>query len=488
MTRIAFRVDASREIGTGHFARCLTLARTLSKRCAEIRFLAKELPAALATQLADHGYEVDAVTATTPELDAAHCAAALGEYRPDWLVVDHYELDSRWETRLRPHCKQILVIDDKVDRHHDCDLLIDQNFNPEGHEQHRLHSPSHARFLFGPRYALLPAEFAAARHRRSVASGQVKRVLICFGGSDPGNHTAAAIMAIRPFAERLEHIDVVIGPLNPNRTEITTLCGNLPHAHLHSPANNMAELLLQADLAIGAGGTMNWERACLGIPSLAFGIADNQVAILAALIEAGIVGGQAAMPVGDSQSIARWIGIALENPSFLRGLSSRSRNLVDGHGAERVARHLAPLPLNFRPADQRDCDKLLRWRNSPEIRQASINTDEIALPTHRSWFLATLADPSRLLLIAESDGKELGVVRFDLAPPQASISVYRVPDALSENIGLIEQATVWLHDQHPEIRRVVAEVKQGNLASLCAFRAAGYSDNSTSLAIEWNHP
>ena len=46
---------------------------------------------------------------------------------PDWLVVDHYALDERWEGYLRPYVKKIMVIDDLADRPHACDLLLDQN-------------------------------------------------------------------------------------------------------------------------------------------------------------------------------------------------------------------------------------------------------------------------------------------------------------------------------------------------------------------------
>ena len=50
--------------------------------------------------------------------------------KPDWLVVDHYALDRRWERALRTRVGRILVVDDLADRPHDCDLLLDQNFDP----------------------------------------------------------------------------------------------------------------------------------------------------------------------------------------------------------------------------------------------------------------------------------------------------------------------------------------------------------------------
>jgi hypothetical protein len=46
--------------------------------------------------------------------------------KPDWLIVDHYALDERWEKHLRPYVSRIFVIDDLADRVHDCDLFLDQ--------------------------------------------------------------------------------------------------------------------------------------------------------------------------------------------------------------------------------------------------------------------------------------------------------------------------------------------------------------------------
>jgi UDP-2,4-diacetamido-2,4,6-trideoxy-beta-L-altropyranose hydrolase len=484
MTRIAFRLDASREIGAGHFSRCLTLAQALRERGAQTLFLSRNLPADLAACLASEGHVLTELLAVTVEQEAIECAHILNNFRPDWLIVDHYKLDARWEIAVRDKCGGIFVIDDKADRPHSCDILLDQNFNPRSQANYRAFTQPDTRLLLGPLYALLPPDFAAKRAERGVVTGEVKRVLICFGGSDPGNHTATAIEAIRPFVDRLEQIDVIIGSLSQNKENIASLCRKLPNAHLYSPTRNMSQLLLQADLAIGAGGTMTWERACLGVPSLAFGIAENQVAILEALSEAGIIGGQASMPIADQQTITRWIGIALDSAAFLRGLSSRSLNLVDGLGAERVARQLMPVSLTFRPATLSDSEQLLRWRNAPEIRKVSINSSEISLACHHAWMLGTLSDPSRQLFIAEVENRAIGVVRFDLAPPQAAISIYRIPDEQPRHIGLIKQATNWFLRQHPEITRIIAEVKSNNLTSLSAFRTAGYLDTSTSLVFE----
>ncbi len=143
--KIAFRCDASIQIGSGHFMRCLTLADALKKQGALIRFVSRDLPEHLRDMLAAKGMEFAALkneAAETPAGDLAHShwlgtsqmqdvqdtAQALADQTWDWLVVDHYALDVRWESAMRTHARHIMVIDDIADRQHDCEVLLDQNF------------------------------------------------------------------------------------------------------------------------------------------------------------------------------------------------------------------------------------------------------------------------------------------------------------------------------------------------------------------------
>lgn len=494
MSTIVFRADAASAIGMGHVVRCATLGTELAARGARVHFICRELPGHACDWLAQRGFQVTRLRSAATDIDAdiAQCRAALDTIaaagRVEWLVVDHYGLDARWETALRPLTQHILVIDDLPARTHDCDLLLDPNLALEPTARAAGLRPSRSASLQGPRYALLRPEFAAARAARPERDGQVRRVLICFGGSDPQQHTLATLSALRPYAARLQRIDVVVGPANPHAAALAALCAELPGAVLHCPANDMAALLNQTDLAIGAGGTMSWERACLGVPTLGFGIADNQEAVLAALIEHGALLGCAQMPQPDANLIAAWLDCVFDNPALLRGLATRSLALVDGQGAQRVADCLLPRRLAFRAATLADSANLLHWRNHPQIRQVSLDPREIGLDEHQAWLQRVISDPQRRLLIAEQNGEPVGVVRFDLQGPDARISVYRVPTGAPTRAALVGQASAWLRSEQPQIQRIVADVLHDNAASLAAFRAAGYREAQHTLVLELETP
>ena len=97
----------------------------------------------------------------------------------------------------------------------------------------------------------------------------------------------------------------------------------------------MAELMTRADLAIGAGGVMSWERCCLGLPTIAIDIAENQTGALTALASAaaGLFGLGA---IGYAEQIAGSLQSMLDDPARTRTMGETAQKLVDGQGSHRV--------------------------------------------------------------------------------------------------------------------------------------------------------
>ncbi len=350
--KVAFRVDASAQIGTGHFMRCLTLADALQKGDAKIRFVSRHLPEYLRDMLTAKGHEFVSVGAipsgevadesayahwlgVSQGQDATNTRHALSGAIWDWLVVDHYALDARWETALRNKTKRILVIDDIAERRHDCDVLLDQNFHPEMSARYAGKVPVRCRLLLGPDYALLRDEFRVLRGNVKPRIGPVKRVLVFFGGVDKDNCTGSAIDALASIRGQKWYVDVVIGAQHPLREQIRSACADHAFA-CHVQTDRMATLMAAADLAIGAGGSASWERCCLGLPSLIVSLADNQVSIAQAIDYLG-----AGVYIGPSQDVdaavlCRAICNVVECEGALAALSKASYSRVDGLGVDRL--------------------------------------------------------------------------------------------------------------------------------------------------------
>lgn len=349
---IAFRTDATTQIGTGHFMRCLTLADGLKQRGANIRFVSRGLPIHLRDMLAAKGMELallpDEVTETqvgdlahshwlgaSQAQDAQAIMQALSDITWDWLVVDHYALDASWEQALRATAKQIMVIDDLADRQHDCDVLLDQNFYADMHTRYAGKVPEHCQQLIGPRYALLRDEFRKLREQVKPRTGKVKNILVFFGGVDADNYTGLAIEALSGLSLEGVQVNVVIGAQHPYKTQIEEAC--LRQGYIcHVQTMKMAELMANADLAIGAGGSASWERCCLGLPSLLVCLADNQIDIAKTLDLNGCCIYLGPFEQVSASIMQRHVVDLLRTPNQIEMISRRAFSLLDAQGVERV--------------------------------------------------------------------------------------------------------------------------------------------------------
>jgi len=352
---VAFRVDASPVIGTGHLYRCLTLAHLLASRGESPIFVVRHIPDSLVSDVADAGFECIRLAKTGASEsraswcshaewleanwldDAAATREALEGKDCDWLVVDHYALDIQWQSAVRDVCENFMVIDDLADRKHLCDVLLDQNYLQDSFSRYQTLVPGSCECLLGPEYALLRPEFSQARESTQPREGAISRILVFMGGVDSDNMTTVILKGIELLDARTITVDVVVGSANPHRHEVEMLTRRLRGSRLFGRLESLAPLMCASDLAIGAAGTTTWERCCLGLPTLTMAIADNQIPIA----EGSQLGGFA-VNLGKSEwvtpeLIARGIEHLLNNPVIVHQMSLAGMRLVDGRGAERVA-------------------------------------------------------------------------------------------------------------------------------------------------------
>lgn len=352
---IVFRTDASLEMGAGHVMRCLTLADALREQGAKCRFVCRAHQGHLADLIAARGHachllsDVDLTVSDSSlahahwlvcgwEQDAAQTQAILADWQPDWLVVDHYALDARWERLMRPHVGNIMAIDDLADRVHDCDLLLDQNLGRQP-DDYRERIPSNCALLVGPHYALLRPEFAAMREyslqRRQTPV--LKQVLITMGGVDQPNATGRVLEALRqaPLPDDCR-ICVVMGSKAPWLAQVEALATTLPWpTEVRVNVSNMAKLMANSDLAIGAAGGTAWERCCLGLPTFMLVIADNQREVAHHLLSAGAA---AVCMLTDNMEVDMidWLHNFISAPQTGMAMLRKASSIIDGLGIWRV--------------------------------------------------------------------------------------------------------------------------------------------------------
>ena len=323
--RILFVCAAGPSVGGGHVMRSLTLARALEARGANCAFRATP--------------EVAAVL----KVFAPDMARAQTDEGFDALVFDSYALtadDHRALAKGRP----TLVIDDLADRPLAADLVLDSGLARRAEDYAGL-VPPNARLLLGPAYAPVRPAFAALREAalaRRAEPGPARRILVSLGLTDVGGITGRVVSLLRPILGETA-LDIVLGGAAPSLPALLTLAAQDPRLTLHIDTQDMPRLALEADLAIGAGGSTAWERCVLALPALTLVLADNQVAPAQALEMAGATVGLAASAPDFEVAFVREVQALLADAARRTALSAASATVCDGLGADRVAQALLDL-------------------------------------------------------------------------------------------------------------------------------------------------
>ncbi|OVE82215.1 UDP-2,4-diacetamido-2,4,6-trideoxy-beta-L-altropyranose hydrolase [bacterium K02(2017)] len=362
---IVFRTDASHHIGSGHVYRCLTLALALKKNGHQVLFVCRQHQGHLIELIKDcykitvRVLQID--TDWIPKklipkhikwLGADQCKDAQETINAikdvgvvDILVVDHYAIDQDWEAELKKHIRFLVVIDELADRKHCCDVLIDQTVWGHPHQVYKKLLPSHCLSLIGPKYAMLRSMFYEIRNNfvQSSVKNKKLKMLIFLGAADLSDvplklMTVCKILASEPIEihfilnEKSKHYEQV--------KKLSQLQNNLIH---YSYVDDMAKLMSQMDVYCGSGGTITWERCCMGLSGVVFSIAENQYGFSKTMGDKGyhfFLGRESEL---EAQEIVDALKNYWTNLDIKLEMETNSFGLVDGLGASRIQEHLERL-------------------------------------------------------------------------------------------------------------------------------------------------
>lgn len=355
---IVFRVDASIEIGTGHLMRCLTLADSLRDKGAVCRFISRAHAGNLIELTRQRGYETfvlsdhegsvvliegggpmhSAWLGVDWSIDAQQTRDVLEALDVDWLIVDHYALEARWERAVASTCTRIMVIDDLADRKHECAVLLDQTLGRAPSDYFDL-VPSDCKILVGVQYALLRNEFAQMRIQ-SLARRRIPKlgsILITMGGVDKNNATTEVLNALTACPLPSDcRIVVLMGPHAPWLDLVRSTAATMPFkTDVLVNVANVAKLMAESDLSIGAAGSTSWERCAVGLPTFMLTLAPNQRESAAALSAAGAVE-SFVLGTEFKRDLLYAFSRLNDDPKRLNDMVESSAKLCDGKGADRI--------------------------------------------------------------------------------------------------------------------------------------------------------
>ena len=274
--KILIRVDASIEIGAGHYVRQLAFAQLLIDEGFQVHFLTKITQKELINQAIEEGVYIQTlVNSMTIEDDAQETVAYAKKIGAHWVILDGYSFVTEYQQTLKDDGLKLLCVDDMAHCHFVADIVLNQN-TTDG----RIYSKEpYTELLMGPEYALLRREFRLFESKK-VIRNEIKDIMITMGGSDEKNMTETILKWILRLPElNGVRCHIVLGSLNPHKDSISALLSqsNLDgKIYTSLSAKEMLNLMQSVDFAITAAGSTVWEYMNIGVPFIYTRLVENQ--------------------------------------------------------------------------------------------------------------------------------------------------------------------------------------------------------------------
>lgn len=343
---IFFRVDADNFIGTGHFFRCLFLARELKKKGLFSTFLIVEPAEKIRHLLKREGIEIRAIPAEYAFV-SSYLLRCINNLKKNisLLIVDHPEgpfYNPEFQINIRKSNIPLMMITFRSEKHFYADVVHNQNLFAL---TEKYSAEPHTRLLLGPEYIILDERYLTLRHNNRDVRNRVETFFVFFGGVDCSGLTLKVLRALTMLEEIPGKIITVVGALYSQERELRTFLHDHPElpVELHVNTSNMPLLMAEADLAITSGGMSIWELACLGIPDIIISTSEREKVHTPLLDQRG-----ACLYVGHYDEVSeKQITDSVKKLAGDRqqreAMSKAAMNVVDGSGTQKVVQHMMEL-------------------------------------------------------------------------------------------------------------------------------------------------
>lgn len=311
-------------MGLGHLMRSKTLADAFDFEQIQCHFAVKEIHSS--TALEPH------VVHYLENEESFLSLIEAGDYQT--VIVDHYDYTSDMLQQIKSLTKVLIILDDECNRGNLYADIIINSVTLATQLPYQKYA-AEAELLLGSNYVLLRNEFVNCR---LVDYVDRKKIVITFGGSDMKNLTLPLLKKL-PDTELIKQAIVVVTGAGCQRiNEINSFCKQYSIEHRHNEAQ-MEKLFSQAKMAISAAGSTVFELARCGVPAVFSVIADNQ---LLSMSEHEQQGWCVKVDCRKHNNVAEIIDKACKmlNDPGLGAMSAHARLLVDGNGAQNVAKHI----------------------------------------------------------------------------------------------------------------------------------------------------
>ena len=499
LMKIAFRVDSSSKISAGHLMRCINLASVLKEKVESILFISREHKGNSNKLVTEKGFDLAVLNASENDMekglknqtdnykdwlgvsqikDANETKDILKEYKPDWMIVDHYSLDETWEKIISEYVKKMMVIDDLANRKHYCDFLLDHNWFEKIDNRYRNLIPENCSKFLGPEFALLKSDFSLQKKNFNYIHEEIKTIFIFFGSTDPYNLTSMAIISLSESRLKHLYLKVVIGDTNIHMEEIRQLIKLRGNAELHIQVENIEQIMANSQIAIASGGVNTWERICIGLPTLFIDYADNHSIFIDDLSKNHYLKYLGNYKKINSKNLTSSIIDFISDKYFLDTQNKVCISLFDGNGCQKISKWLLgdiiKRDWKVKKAELSDSELYWFWVNDPQVRINSNYKSYISWSNHLKWFSGKIKNDKSFLYLISIDKNFIGQVRFDEEKQYAKIDYSIAKQFRGFKLGLKMLSMAIEKYQRKSEFIIFGEVYKNNIASVKIFESLNF--------------
>jgi UDP-2,4-diacetamido-2,4,6-trideoxy-beta-L-altropyranose hydrolase len=266
--KIYFLVDATAEIGSGHFYRCLALAQFLREKVLDIIFIGNISNPQLVRTLKEFKYNF------VPYLESSQSKSRIDtileisqKMEHAILIIDNINVTEDEEEYFVGLFDKVISIVDRLAREHHSQILISPSFHIDSPIKLESYAGPNCKLLLGPTYLPLSPLYKRFENFQ-IETNEVRRVTSFFGSSDPGNQSQEIIAIAKMKKFQTIDFHIILGSANNSFDKPRIGSESTGNLKISNHCDNIAEVWSQSDIAFGSYGVSAIERCYLGIPTI----------------------------------------------------------------------------------------------------------------------------------------------------------------------------------------------------------------------------
>lgn len=386
----------------------------------------------------------------------------------DIVIIDSYLANLDFYSNISNNVALVVYIDDNNRLNYPKGIIVNGTLDASNMNYLQRENIT---YLVGNEFIPLRNDFWNIQKLK--INDSIENILITMGGNDLRNLTPKILDLLNIHFPDVTKKVIITDSFN-NVAEIKRLQNDSVELICSPNSYQIINTILSIDLAISASGQTLYELACMGVPTIAIGIIDNQKNNIQNWINQGFI--EYAGCWNDANLLVNIVNKInyLQDKNIRYDKSLLGVQSVNGQGSLNIVKNI----LNefykdnslFRKVQREDCFKIFEIANDDEVRKYSFNSEKISLNDHISWFNNILKNSFVEFYVLEYKKDIIGQLRLDYDEdyPVISISLNKKYRGLGLSKILLSKGLELIDG------KVIAYIKKENTRSISFFKSMGF--------------